>query len=92
MHGHYHTIAYRCSSIKFSHTATVYARDSREAAEKFTSLLFQMFDEKFSVAEVQVKEANDHFADTINYRVDVRIEPVFNAYSVGGFGVLNVEP
>ena len=47
------------------------ARSAREAAE--------IFAEKFRTMNVSVKEANNHYAKTFCYLVDVDLKPVFKA-------------
>lgn len=83
------TTPYQCYSSKFSHKETVYAYNAREAAEKFTSIIYNFYNEKFSSVDVEVKEANNHYAETMNYHVQVDIQPVFNAHKVNAWGYLD---
>lgn len=73
------SISYKCSTSKFGSEQIVYANNARDAAEKFAGIIYHFYDEKFSVLNVNVKEANNHYAETLYYIVDVKIEPVFNA-------------
>lgn len=77
------TTAYKCSTSKFGSEQVVYANDAREAAEKFAEITYHFYDEKFCVLNVEVKEANNHYTEILYYSVDVKIEPVFNAYKIG---------
>jgi len=88
------TIPYHCwaPSYNIQHSDTnqkiIYANNAREAAERYANVLYTFFNERFSTIEVHVKEANNHYTDTMTYEVKVVVEPQFYATKTGGYGDL----
>jgi hypothetical protein len=83
----YHT-PFKCYSKTFEHSNIVYARNANEAAEKFVQNLYSVISEKFCEADVNVKQANDDYAELQSYKVRVDMEPSFRATKTGGQGML----
>ena len=79
-----------CPDYKISEdeAKTLHANSERDAAEQYAEYLYIFFSARFSSIEVHLKEANNHYAHSQIYHVNVVVKPTFNAYKTGGYGNL----
>jgi len=86
------TIPYHCwcpdYKISLEEAKTMHAFSEREVSEQYAEYLYTFFSARFSSIEVHVKEANNHYAETNVYHVNVLVKPTFNAYKTGGRGMV----
>jgi len=86
------TIPYHCwcpdYKINEDEAKTMFASSERDASEQYAEYLYTFFSARFSSIEVCVKEANNHYAETNVYHVNVLVKPTFNGYKTGGRGMV----